>query len=345
MFQSARPIRERKASFIMQITPPNTPETVLDYERLAQKLFSRRIRLDSSSEALGLLRFAVALYDIQKFFKTEEESERNSLLTQLQNLLGRAPHFATKYPEFSDYLLETILDLNFLGSHPATERMAWRGQHLSPYALSIPGMLTHDTMKYYRWLGSTLSGAGEVVEIGCWMGRSTYPLAEGLAANKSFDGHHLHTFDAFTWDQWLDHYADEHRDEFTPDIRANFDALTIGDSYLHLFLGFCAEYKHLIKPRCCFVYHDGKSGEIPEFEWSGEPIELLIQDISSGAKLVQRVWDMLLPSFVSNKTVVVFHQYGLMRAEELRRFCREKADVLLPLHKPHGVAKGFRFTG
>jgi hypothetical protein len=315
-----------------------------DFQLLARKLFTRKIFLEEDGEELALLRFAVALYEIEKFFLTEANPPRALLLEQLQSLLDGAPDLATKQPDYFDFIEDTIAHLSFLESQPVAERWLWRKEILSTAALEVPGMVHHDTMKYYRWLGGTLSGGGHAVEIGCWMGRSSHSLAEGLAANKSFQGCLLHALDAFTWDKWLDDYVDTHLDEFNPQVRASLERLRIGDSYMNLFVEFCRPFEHLIKPRSCFFYLDGKSGALPALDWNGEPIELLIQDISGGWPTAQKVWDIFMPSFISNKTVVVFQQYGHMRAEGLRRFCREHADNLSPLHKPYGVAKAFRFT-
>ena len=326
--------------------PPEQISDLLPYcERLAQKLFSRRLRLDPYSRELNLLRFSVSLYDIEKFFRHEEESERIALLKQLKYLIDRAPQIMADHPDFLEYLEDTMTHLTFLGSQPQPQRGLWWNQTLSDHTLSIPGMVSLDTMKYYRWLGRQLSGAGEVVEVGCWMGRSTNSLAEGLAQNKLFDGHFVHALDQFTWDEWLDIHAQTHRDEFSEEAQPDLDALQIGESYVELFLKFASPYKHFIKPRRCYVYQNGKSGNIPELDWSGEPIELFIQDISSGGRLVRTVWDVVRPSFIPNKTIVVLQQYGHMRAEGLRSFCRENVDILRPLHKPHGVAKAFLFTG
>ena len=329
----------------MQRLPEHNPDLFPYCERLAQKLFSRRIRLDPYSHELSLLRFSVALYDIEKFFKHEEEPQRLVLLDQLKHLISRAPQIMADHPDFLKYLEDTIVHLVFLDSQPQPERGLWWDQTMSEHALSIPGMVTLDTMKYYRWLGRQLSGAGEVVEVGCWMGRSTNSLAEGLAQNKFFEGHFVHALDGFTWDEWLDNHADTNRDDFSEEARLVLDALQIGESYVDLFLNFASPYKHFIKPRRCYVYQNGKTGNIPELEWSGEPVELFIQDISSGGALVRKVWDAVRPSFIPNKTIVVLQQYGHMRAEGLRSFCREHVDVLRPLHKPYGVAKAFLFTG
>ena len=324
----------------------NPTEARFEYRRLVRALFSGRLRFAPDGEELPLLRFAVALNDILAFFKTEEDARRVVLLAQLQNILDLAPMpDDDDDAEVLDYLLETVTHLKHLATEPAVERTAWSETPLSREALSIHGMVTRDAMKYYRWLGGALTGAGEVIEIGSWLGRSTYPLAQGLAVNPSFDGHHLHAVDRFVWSEWLDDYLDTHPEEFSPELRAQLEAMSIGDSYMHLFLESCSEYKRFIKPHSRVVYHDGESGEIPELSWGGEPVELLTQDITTSAAQMQKIWDIFRPSFIPNKTVLVLQTYGHMRAEGLRRFCREKADVLTPIHKPWGAAKAFRFTG
>ncbi len=335
----------RHSKTTMQTGVEKAVEISFDVRLLVQRLFSRRLQLDSEGEEPGLLRFAAAFYDLADFFQTEPGPARASLLEQFQRVLNSAPNLAITEPEIFEYVADAIAHLKFLETQPEPERFLWCKGIISPAALEVPGMVTRDTMKYYRWLGGTLSGAGHAVEVGCWMGRSTYPLAEGLASNQLFSGRFLHTLDAFTHDKWLDDYVVEHVDEFTPQARARLERLQIGNNYLELFAEFCAPFKHLVQPRSCFVYQNAKTGEIPELEWNGEPIELFIQDISGSWPTAQKLWSAFKPSFIPNKTIVVFQQYGHMRAEGLRRFCREHVENLTPLHKPFGVAKAFRFIG
>ncbi|HIP80624.1 MAG TPA: hypothetical protein EYH07_19455, partial [Kiloniellaceae bacterium] len=50
-----------------------------------------------------------------------------------------------------------------------------------PPLREVPGMTSASECRYLYWLASSqLSGAGQLVEIGSWLGRSTMHLAAGL---------------------------------------------------------------------------------------------------------------------------------------------------------------------
>ena len=68
-----------------------------------------------------------------------------------------------------------------------------------PVVCGIPGMLTPAERQYYPYVSRFYSGAGEVVELGPWLGLSTFCLLRGLCANPFFGGRKLHVFDDFTW--------------------------------------------------------------------------------------------------------------------------------------------------
>ena len=57
----------------------------------------------------------------------------------------------------------------------------------------------------------------------------------------------------------------------------------------------------------------------------------------------EAMWRVFSPSFQSDRTIVVFNQFGNIPAGEVREFCRDKALELVPLHKPHSSAKAFRY--
>jgi hypothetical protein len=316
-----------------------------DIERLARTLFGREIVFGPFSESLCLLRVVVLTYDLQVFFKTEEAGLLLPLLDRVRELLEHFDDFSAAHPDFFSYLQESASHLDFLRGESPLERSAWRDQRLGSQVLGIPGMITPDAMRYYKWLGKRASGAGDAVEIGCWMGRSTASLAGGLIANPSFGQRRLHVFDKFTWDDSLARHSATHRQEFTPEAAAALCALRPGDSNLELFLELCSAFRSVIEPHVCYLYREGEAGTLPPLAWQGQPVELFVQDLTNDYHLVRQIWDEFSPSFIPGKTIVVFHQYGHPRAEGLRRFCREHADHLRAVHKPFGAAKGFLFMG
>ena len=62
---------------------------------------------------------------------------------------------------------------------------------------NTPGMITLAECKYYSYIGRFYSGKGEVVELGSWVGRSTFYILQGLIPNPNFTGKKLHVYDDF----------------------------------------------------------------------------------------------------------------------------------------------------
>src|SRR5439155_13855185 len=63
----------------------------------------------------------------------------------------------------------------------------------------IPGMISREERRYYQYIGKFYSGQGEIVELGPWLGCSTFYILSGLAKNPNFAAKHLHVYDDFVW--------------------------------------------------------------------------------------------------------------------------------------------------
>jgi hypothetical protein len=315
-------------------------------QELALSIFTRKAVLAPDGFEATLLKAAVLLHDLQIFFRTERADKRVCLLQQLRELSEMLQASVPAHDELRDFLSQSTEHLDYLQTEPEPERDAWRAQELSAATQAIPGMIRQDTMKYYKWLGSRVSGRGAVVELGCWLGQSTAALAEGLADNPAFNGRKLQVFDKFEWDAWLCDYVAC----FEQELRMEGHSLAAsppqaGDSYLDAFNASCAAHRDLIETHPCYLYNEGESGHLPPLNWSGEPIELIIDDLGNASAMIERVWAIFAPSFIPGVTILVLHQYGHARAENLRQFTRDKAAQLQPVHKPFGAAKGYLFTG
>lgn len=299
----------------------------------------------STKDGDGILsRIEDVLGQLEIFYKTERIAAGDQLFENIQAVADETAALPGA-EKISDYLRETGLHLEHVNNEPALERFAWSDQKLCDATLKIPGMITRDAMKYYKWLGDKTCGEGEAVELGIWMGQSTAAMLEGLAANPCFAGRRLHVFDKFQWDNWLNDYAQRLQLEFGPRVRRLLLALKPGDVYLETFLSFCSQHQELLEPHLGYLYVNGETGPLPPVKWTGKPVELLIHDLGNASETLAKIWEIFSPYFIPGKTIVVFYQYGHLRADKLRRFCREKANVLKPVHKPFAAAKGFRFTG
>jgi hypothetical protein len=76
-----------------------------------------------------------------------------------------------------------------------------RSQHADRLALTV-GMSWNNERAYCHWYGRRLySGAGAIVDLGCWLGSLTVPLAMGVADNPDAAARtrRIHAYDLFRW--------------------------------------------------------------------------------------------------------------------------------------------------
>lgn len=85
-----------------------------------------------------------------------------------------------------------------------------------PESSAIPTMITPEEMHYLYWLTSELwSGGGDVVEVGPWLGGSSWQLAAGMATNpRAEPDRRLHVIDNFRWRPFM---ADRAALDLAPD--------------------------------------------------------------------------------------------------------------------------------
>lgn len=97
----------------------------------------------------------------------------------------------------------TVLPAILSGNNKPLERSIleqeepWQNEELP--ACHIPGMLTESDRKYYLFATQTYAGIGEIVEIGCWLGCSTFHILHGLQKNQRYNAQKLYVFDDFIW--------------------------------------------------------------------------------------------------------------------------------------------------
>jgi hypothetical protein len=279
--------------------------------------------------------FDFVMQQIRTYFKFETSQRRDDLLPRLTQLAEEVKAQPPGFSELSSYLEETRFHLMSTDYQLPLERDAWLKQELSEAALSIPTMVEEETLKYYRWLAGRTSRGGEIIELGCWLGATAYCLAEGLSAGQGATGRHLHAFDSFRWERWMNPFL-------SPELRRQLNVKE-GESYLSAFLSYCSEFSHLIKPREGYLYLKNAKGKLPPFAWDGARIKMYVYDLSGEYAYVKKAWDIFSHAFIPGETIIIFDEYGNLQADGLRRFCREKSSQLLPLHKPAASTKAFLY--
>jgi hypothetical protein len=278
-----------------------------------------------------------ALFSIgamQIYFRGEKPSEAVSLCRDLRGVLRNLHELALDDARIRSFLEESI---RYLETETAADRLdtAGESEELSASVERIPTMVSKETLRYYKWLARTLQEPGDIVELGSWMGSSTACLAEGLLQNPHRQHTRIHAYDSFIWRDWMRTYTE------APELlAANIGA---GDSFLHYFLGFTAPFRHLIDVHPSVLKTKAEQAPLPVLEWSGGPIAILVMDFAHDRASNEAMWRVFSTSFQSDRTIVVFNQFGNIPAGEVREFCRERTLELVPLHKPHSSAKAFRY--
>ncbi|MEM7422998.1 MAG: class I SAM-dependent methyltransferase [Pseudomonadota bacterium] len=167
----------------------------------------------------------------------------------------------------------------------------WRsdGVSPSPEALAVPTMLSDEEGRLLHWLTRDYgTGAGAIVDLGCFLGGSTARLASGAdAAGRRAT---IHAFDHFTIQENL-------KEKYLyPAGIARFD----GENMLPIA-------KHFLRPWQEMVTL--VPGDIRHAEWRGEPIEILFIDAGKTPESTDRIAMLFMPHLIPGHSVVVQQDY------------------------------------
>lgn len=177
---------------------------------------------------------------------------------------------------------------------------------IEPLSCPIPGMLTEREKLYYLYLTRYYSGSGAVVELGTFLGMSTWYLLQGLKRNPRFSTK-LHCFDAFTWYESMTKWVRGTK-VIPPDLGGNF---------MPLFLDFMEDtglIGDINAKRVNFIPSRAEEGDVPAFEWTGGPIELLIVDAGRTLAINDGWWNSLVDHFIPGRTLIVMQDWQHFKA-------------------------------
>jgi hypothetical protein len=153
-----------------------------------------------------------------------------------------------------------------------------------------PTMLTPEELTLLYWSASSYySGAGEIVDGGCFLGGSTAALARGLRDNLKVESKEarIHSFDLFLVDQSTKkrYFADSH--------------LQIGDSFLDTYKGGIRDYDPYV-----LVY----PGDIRKVSWKAS-IELLFLDVLKLKDINDFALAEFFPNLIPGVSLVIQQDY------------------------------------
>jgi hypothetical protein len=306
-----------------------------DLATLAAMSFDHDSDFDRFGSNNFWMRFLVFLNDLSVFFVGQSRAAALRVRDAVPLLLHLYQELGIDRPDIFSFISESAIEVENIAVCEV-QQMLWSNEELPREASLIPNMLYEDAMRYYHWLGRTLDPVGAAVELGCWMGCSTACLAAGLRQNSLYRDRKLYVFDSFVWQDWMTRYT------IDPVLHSRFRA---GESFIVAFWEYCQNYADLLEVSQSSLCIGQSDGAIPLLKWQHGPIGLLIVDHSDAYDINAKAWEVFSPHFVPAKTVVVFNQYGNLRAEHLRRFCRDQQQQLIPLHTLVGAGRSFLFRG
>lgn len=212
---------------------------------------------------------------------------------------------------------------------------------LEPAACATPGMITPEESRYYTYIGRFYSGLGEVVELGPWLGRSTFYILQGLAKNPRFSARTLRVYDDFVWRaHWMDPFVKpEERVRHHGDFEPLFDKYTEGIR------------DRIRVQRRKIVTCDGND-DVEQLGWDDGPIEIMYVDCGRTFEANEAWWTLFVDSFIPNRTLIVLEDWNTHREvpvrwyNQIKQWVDSKGAAIQLVHElEHGGIASFLFTG
>jgi len=138
----------------------------------------------------------------------------------------------------------------------------------------------------------SFTGAGKIVELGCWQGAITVALARGLANNPGGPWKRpIESFDRFLWEPWMTPIAE----------RLGCARVADGESFFHLTQANVAPYAHLVSLR---------QKDLLEPIRFAHPIEFLFVDAMKSWDLANAIVRTFFAKLIPALSLVVHQDYG-----------------------------------
>jgi len=207
-------------------------------------------------------------------------------------------------------------------------------------------MITNEEMSYYAYLGAFYQGSGRVVELGPWLGQSTFKILEGLIPNPNFKGERLFVFDDFIWrSAWMDAIYDRFGApaEARPENHHSFEPL------FKAYTKSIAQYMQVQTRR---ISTCKENSHLSQVAWENGPIEICYVDCGRTIEANEAWYRAFRPSFVPGKTLIVMQDWQVHKElpakwyNQTRQFTESKGAALDLIHELcHGTTATFLYRG
>lgn len=160
------------------------------------------------------------------------------------------------------------------------------------FSSDLLGMTSSTEQEFLERYGAgSYTGAGNVVDLGCWLGSTTIPLTRGLLKNPAFQGsgRKVYAYDLFIWFDWMNSST------AGTDIYGRY---VEGDSFIDEFEKRTSEFGDLIETR---------AGDLKAIGWDRGVIEFLLVDAMKDFDMAGSIVKDFYPHLIECSSLV-FHQ-------------------------------------
>jgi hypothetical protein len=192
----------------------------------------------------------------------------------------------------------------------------WRSVELPDALATVPTMLWYPELQLLHWLARDyVTGAGQIVDGGSFLGGSTAALASGLAARS--DG---------PWDAGIVSYDMFRVQGYAlAEFAAALPDPTVGASFRPAFDANIAPWARYVEVR---------EGDVCAIGWSGQPIEVLFLDMDKTWQVNDVLLAQFLPCLIPGRSIIVQQDYlwgschWIHMTMELLDGCVERLDAM-----------------
>jgi hypothetical protein len=212
---------------------------------------------------------------------------------------------------------------------------------IEPGPCPIPGMINREEKQYYLYLGRYYQGRGAVVELGPWLGCSTFYIVEGLKPNPRFAGRPVMVYDDFVWRaDWMDEYVPA--DQRLPD----------GADFQPLFDRYTGPIREHVRAGKRRIAPLPDNAGIPELQWDGGPVEIMYIDCGRTFEANEAWYRLFSPGFLPGVTLLVMEDWRTHLQvpspwyNQTRSFTESKGRALQLIHEvSEGCLATFLYRG
>ncbi len=157
------------------------------------------------------------------------------------------------------------------------------------------GMTSKTEQEYCTRYGREIyTGAGEVVDLGCWLGSTTLSLLEGLLKNPAFlsSDKKVYAYDLFIWFDWMNEST------AGTNLLAKYKE---GDNFVAEFERRISKYSSRIE--IC-------AGDLVLVGWNGKPVEFLLIDAMKTWDLANGIVRHFYPSLLPGKGMILHQDFA-----------------------------------